>query len=238
MVELKHTQAQLIQSAKMAAIGQLAAGVAHELNNPLTGVLGFAELLLRQASPDDPSRARLVTIAAEARRARDIVRGLLDFARQTEFHQEWADVNQVVQGTLALSRKRLEHGKVTVAEQYTSDLPRLLLDVGRMKQVILNLVTNALQGMPQGGTLTVTTEQVGSEVAVRIADTGAGIPVDILPRIFEPFFTTRPIGQGTGLGLSVSLGIVEQHGGRIEVESQEEKGSTFTVWLPVDIADE
>lgn len=231
--ELKHTQAQLIQSEKLAAIGQLAAGVAHELNNPLTSVLGFSELLLRQTDPDDPNRRDLADIAEGARRARDIVRNLLSFARQSDFHRLPTDVNQMVQETLALSRRRLQKSDIAVEERYAPDLPMLRLDVGRMKQVILNLITNALQAMPQGGTLTVTTERVGERVAVRVADTGAGISAEHQSRIFDPFFTTKPVGQGTGLGLSVSLGIVQEHGGQIDVESQEEAGSTFTVWLPV-----
>jgi PAS domain S-box-containing protein len=250
MDELQRTQLQLVQSAKMAAVGELAAGVAHEINNPLTAVLGLSELLLRDAAPDDPDRQDLTDIAIQARRARDIVRGLLSFSRQAEFRRMPANVNQVVQETLALSRKRLEHGKVVVEERYAPDLPVLRLDVGRMKQVILNLITNALHAMPQGGTLTVTTEQIGSEVAVRVADTGVGIPAENLSHIFEPFFTTRPVGQGTGLGLAISQGIVQEHGGRIDVESsatesipsevegrrtgQEGQGSAFTVWLPVE----
>ncbi|MFX1411455.1 MAG: PAS domain S-box protein [Promethearchaeota archaeon] len=237
MEELQRAQAQLIQSTKMAAIGTLAAGVAHELYNPLAVVLGFGQVLLKEATDDDLTRKGLTHIITETRRANDIVRGLLDFSRQSEQEQIEADVNQTVQETLALVRQLLEKSSVTVEERYASDLPLILLDVGRMKQVFLNLINNAFQAMPRGGTLTVTSERVGDEVAVRFADTGVGIPPDDLPRIFEPFFTTKPVGQGTGLGLSVSLGIVQEHGGRIEVESQEGQGSTFTVWLPVRAAE-
>ena len=233
MDELKRTQARLVQSAKMAALGELAAGVAHELNNPLTAVLGFAELLLRDTALDDPDREDLADIAVGARRARDIVRNLLSFSCQTPPHRERASINQVVRDTLALVRQRLEKSGVTLEERYAPDLPLLRLDVGQMKQVVLNLVVNALQSTPRGGTLTITSERVGDEVALRIADTGVGVPAENLSHIFEPFFTTKPVGQGTGLGLSISLGIVQEHGGRIEVESQERAGSTFTVWLPV-----
>jgi len=231
--QLKRTQAQLIQSAKMAAIGQLAAGVAHEINNPMTSVLGYAELLLRNQALDAETRERLSIIVAEGQRVRDIVRDLLSFARQAEFHREWADVNQVMRETLTLVRQRLAKSKVALEERYAPGLPYLALDIGRMKQVFLNLVVNALHAMPRGGTLTITSEQVADEVAVRIADTGKGIPPTDLPHIFEPFFTTRPVGQGTGLGLSISLGIVQEHGGHFEVESQVGKGSTFTIWLPM-----
>jgi PAS domain S-box-containing protein len=238
--ELKQTQSQLIQSqtqviqsAKMAAIGGLAAGVAHELNNPLTSVLGFAELALRSAAPDDPLREDLSIIIAEARRARDIVQDLLAFSRQTESFYEKADVNQAIQDTLALVRRQMEKNHILLVEQYATDLPSLSLAVGQMKQVFLNLITNARHAMPHGGTLTISSERVEDEVAVRIADSGMGIPADHLSRLFEPFFTTKPAEKGTGLGLSVSLGIVQEHGGRIQVESQVGKGSTFTVWLPV-----
>jgi len=232
--ELKNTQSQLIQSAKLAAIGELAAGVAHELNNPLTNVLGFSKLLLKNESLDDQVRQDLVTIAAEAQRARDIVRDLLNFAHQTKAHRRKADLNQAVQDALALTRQYLEKNGVVIEENYDADLPLISLDVNRIKQVFLNLITNAAQAMPQGGTLTIVTSWVRSEAFVRISDTGEGIQPEHLDRIFEPFFTTRPVGQGTGLGLSVSLGIVQAHGGRIEVESRMGQGSTFTVWLPVN----
>ncbi|MGD8623736.1 MAG: GAF domain-containing protein [Anaerolineae bacterium] len=233
MVDLHEAQSQLVQSAKMAAVGQLAAGVAHELNNPLTSVLGFAELLMWQANPGDPDWEDLNAIAEEARRARNIVRSLLDFARQSESSPEPSDVNELLAQTLALLRRQLANEDVKLVEQYASDLPSLMLSINGIKQIFLNLVSNALQAMPRGGTLTVTTELLGDEVAVRIADTGTGIPEEKLPHIFEPFFTTKPVGQGTGLGLSVSLGIAQDHGGRITVQSRVGEGTVFTVWLPI-----
>ncbi|MBU1750234.1 MAG: GAF domain-containing protein [Chloroflexi bacterium] len=233
--QLKRTQAQLVQAAKMAAIGQLAAGVAHEINNPLTGILGFAQLLSRKdLGSDTLVEEGLSVIAKEAVRARDIVRGLLDFARQSEFQRQPADINQVIQETLALVRQQLEHNHIVVTESYATGLPLMSLDVSRMKQVFLNLINNAIQAMPQGGTLGVSIMRVEDEVQIRVADTGVGIPDRHLSHIFEPFFTTKPVGQGTGLGLSVSLGILQDHGGRIEVESEEGQGSTFTVWLPME----
>ena len=236
MVELRDTQAKLVQSAKMAAIGELAAGVAHEINTPLTSVLGFSELLLEHATPDDPNWQRLEAIIRQAGRARDIVRDLLDFARQTDFHREPADLNQLVRETLGLVRSQLKRSGVMLKEHYAQDLPLLMLDTARMKQVFLNLFTNALDAMPDSGVLTIRSKQVDGGVTVCVADTGQGISIEDQARIFEPFFTTKPVGQGTGLGLSVSLGIVQDHGGRIEVESHKEKGSTFTVWLPMDLA--
>jgi PAS domain S-box-containing protein len=233
MEELERTQAQLVESAKMAAVGELAAGVAHELNNPLTAILGFSDLLLERAALDDPNRPRLKAIARQASRVRDIVANLLSFSRQTEFHREPTSPNQVLQETLALIRLRLKARGVAIREHLVADLPDLALDAGRMKQVFLNLITNALDAMPGGGTLTIRSEQVGAEVAVHLSDTGEGIAPQHLPHIFEPFFSTKPLGNRSGLGLSVSLGIVQDHGGRIEVETQVPGGSTFTVWLPV-----
>jgi len=239
--ELYRTQARLVQSARMAAVGDLAAGVAHELNNPLTPVLGLAEFLLINDCLDDMVRADLSIIVAEARRAREIVLNLLDFARQAEPNRQQADVNQLVWDTMALLRSQLESSGIAVEECYDPDLPLLLLDTACLKHVWLNLLNNAMLAMPHGGRLAVTTDwqpvitdRPGDrKVAVWIADTGVGIPPTALPHIFEPFFTTRPVGQGTGLGLPVSLGIVQDHGGSIDVDTCVGIGTTFTVWLPV-----
>ncbi len=232
--ELKRTQTQLIQAAKLAAIGELTAGVAHELNNPLTAVLGFASLLLQQTADDDPARQDLATIVSEASRARDIVRRLMDFARQSEPRRQRVDLNLTVQETLALIRQHMEKKGVLLEESYAPNLPWLRLDVGQMKQVFFNLITNAYQAMPHGGKLSVSTTRQGDKVAVHIADTEVGIPPEHLERIFDPFFTTKTADQGMGLGLSVSLGIVQSHGGSIEVESTVGQGSVFTVWLPIE----
>ena len=218
----------------MAAVGELAAGVAHELNNPLMGILGFTELLLERTPPDDPDRKRLEAVSRQARRMRDIVRNLLNFSQQAEFHREPTDLNLVVRRTITLIRLRLKAAGVVLNERYDRELPPALLDAGRMQQVVLNLLTNALDAMPDGGRLAIRTIQNGDEVAVRITDSGTGIAPQHLSRIFEPFFTTKPVDKGSGLGLSVSLGIVQEHGGRIEVDSREGQGSTFTVWLPVE----
>jgi PAS domain S-box-containing protein len=234
--QLKATQAQLIQVAKLAAVGELAAGVAHEINNPLTSVLGYAEWLIAQVPADSPLCRDLETIARQARRARDIVRNLLNFARQTKAERQPTDVNQIVQQTLDLIRQYVEKSQVVIEEEYAPYLALLSLDEGQMKQVFLNLITNAVQAMPQGGRLHVSTVQMGDEVVVAVSDSGAGIPPEALDRIFDPFFTTKPAGQGTGLGLSVSLGIVREHSGRITVESQVGRGSTFQVWLPAATA--
>lgn len=236
MKQLQAAQLQLVQSSRLAAIGELAAGVAHELNNPLTSVLGFAELLAERDGLTPEDRRDLETIIAEAYRARDIVRGLLDFARHGRSMRMRIDVNLLLQQTLAVIRHHLEQSGVVIAEAYAPDLPFLFLDEGKMKQVALNLITNAAQAMPDGGTLHIRTARRGDGVAITVADTGSGIPLADQERIFDPFFTTKP--NGTGLGLAVSLGIVQEHGGRITVESATGQGSTFTVWLPFTLGEE
>jgi two-component system NtrC family sensor kinase len=231
MAELQQAQAQLIQSAKLAAIGELAANVAHELNNPLTTVLGFASVMTEVLAPGVPLREEADLILAEAGRARDIVRDLLDFSRQRKFVVEPAHLGMTVGQVVALVRTMNPVG-VTVVEEYAPELPLVEVDPSRMKQVFLNLINNAVSAMPRGGTLVVRTRATAETVEVEFKDSGIGIPPEILGRIFEPFFTTKPEVSGTGLGLSVSLGIVRQHGGTIEVVSEESKGSTFTVKVP------
>jgi signal transduction histidine kinase len=232
--ELSQAQGQLVQAAKMAAFGELAAGVAHELNTPLTSILGYTEMLLERAAPDGRARPRLEAIGRQATKARDIVRSLLDFARQQDYIADSADLNDLLRQSLLLVRQRLANNGIRVNEEYEPGLPRPAADVSRLKQVFLNLCINALQAMPRGGTLTVRTQRSGNGVTASFIDTGEGIPPENLSRIFEPFFTTRPVDEGTGLGLSVSLGIVQAHGGRIEVQSQVGRGSTFVVWLPCE----
>jgi two-component system NtrC family sensor kinase len=232
MAELKQTQAQLIQSAKLAAIGELAANIAHEINNPLTSVLGFASYLAEQIQPGQPMREELDLILEEAARARDIVRDLLNFSRQREFEPELTEINSVVEQTLAMVRRQGSLDAVTVHELYGTSLPLVEVDVSRLKQVFLNIINNAVYAMRDRGTLTIRTHALDGSVAIEFADTGVGIAPEHLDRIFDPFFTTKPAVSGTGLGLSVSLGIVQSHGGTIDVQSRPGKGSTFTIKLP------
>jgi two-component system, NtrC family, sensor kinase len=233
VAELKRTQAQLIQSTKLAAIGELAANIAHEINNPLTSVLGFASYLAEQVPPGQPWREELDLIQEEAGRARDIVRDLLHFSRQREFIPQITDLNTVLEQTLAMVRRQGALESITLREEYASGLAPVEVDVPRIKQVFLNLINNAVYVMKdRGGSLTVRSSADGDTVQVEVIDTGTGIAPEHMHRIFEPFFTTKPEVSGTGLGLSVSLGIVESHGGSIEVKSEVGKGSTFTVKLP------
>ena len=235
MAELKRTQAQLIQSTKLAAIGELAANVAHEINNPLTTVLGFASFLAEKVGTEDPMRQELDLIQEEATRARDIVKDLLQFSRQRDFMPERAEINAVLEQVVTMLRRQGALGVVTVDELYARDLPPIEVDVPRIKQVFLNIINNAVYVMPDGGSLSIRTRRVDGGVAVDFEDTGPGIAPEHRDRIFDPFFTTKPEVSGTGLGLSVSLGIVQSHGGRLDVVSELGRGSTFTVTLPIEV---
>ena len=226
----------LVQAAKLAAVGEMAAAIAHELNNPLTSVTGFAELALSDIPKESETRKDLEIVMREAARARDVVRRLLDFARQSESARARASLNDVVEDVVALSRHLVHTSGVTLELALEENLPWVLVDVNQMKQVLLNLIHNALQAMPSGGELTISTESAlrgGRDwIKVSVQDTGVGIPKLDQARIFEPFYTTKGDQGGTGLGLSVTYGIVTDHGGQIDVESQPGTGSKFSVWLP------
>jgi signal transduction histidine kinase len=226
----------LVQAAKLAAVGEMAAGIAHELNNPLTSVTGFAELALDDIPKESETRKDLEIVMREATRARDVVRRLLDFARQSESTRARASLNDIVQDVVALSRHLIHTNGVALRLELDQDLPWILVDVNQMKQVLLNLIHNALQAMPTGGELTISTASASRNgrdwIRVFVQDTGVGIPKLDQARIFEPFYTTKGDQGGTGLGLSVTYGIVTDHAGQIEVESLPGAGSRFTVWLP------
>jgi len=227
----------LIQAAKLAAVGEMAAGIAHELNNPLTSVTGFAELVLEDMPEGSESRKDLETVMREALRARDVVRRLLDFARQSESIRARASLNEVVEDVVALSRHLIHMSGIELKIDLEKDLPWVLIDSNQMKQVLINLVHNALQAMPDGGEMEIKTSNSSRSnrawVIVSVQDTGVGIPQLEQARIFEPFYTTKGNQGGTGLGLSVTYGIITDHGGQIDVVSQPGAGAKFTVWLPL-----
>jgi signal transduction histidine kinase len=231
--ELKSTQAQLIQAAKLSALGQMAANITHEINTPLTSVLGYVSLLLNSMDDADSRKGDLKIIQSEALRARNIIRGLLNFAYQEESNIQKLDIRELVKETLLLVYNRAKAQKVTMVEHYGKKSLCVEVDANQMKQVLINLINNAFDAMPQGGTLTITTFSAGNLLNIRFQDTGAGISPDTLSEIFDPFFTTKQKTRGTGLGLSLSLKIVKGFGGSIEVESDEGKGSTFTVKIPL-----
>jgi len=228
----QRAQEEVMKSERLAMIGRLAAGVAHEINNPLTGVLTFSHLLREKENLDEQDKEDLDLIINEATRAGEIVRGLLDFARERAVEKELLDVNDVAQQAIRLLGNRKAFQQVVVSEDLASNLPRIDGDMNQLQQVLLNLSFNACAAMPNGGVLTIGTSLRDGRVCVRVADTGCGIKKEYLDQIFEPFFSTKPVGKGTGLGLSISYGIIQQHDGDLKVESEEGKGTTFTIILP------
>jgi two-component system, NtrC family, sensor kinase len=236
MQELKTAQQQLLQAAKLAAIGELAASVAHELNNPLTVIVGGNDQLIRRLRQADPQAVALgEKIKAEAQRATRIVRGLLDYSRRREPKREPLNVNVLVPRALDLLQAKLRGREIDIQLHLAATLPPLLVDMDQITQVFLNLIGNAIDAMPEGGCLTIETSQSTEldRVAISIRDSGTGMTSAQIEHIFEPFYSTKPEGEGTGLGLSVTLGIVKGHGGSISVESEPGYGTTMTVQLPI-----
>jgi signal transduction histidine kinase len=237
MQDLERSQQELIESSKLAAVGTLAAGVAHEFNNLLAAISGHTELGLVSDDVDEIKRALQVVIQT-VDRAKRVTSNLLTFARRREPMMELADVTEAVQTPLELVERDLQKSNIVLVRKF-SPVPPIVCDSGQLSQVCLNLVTNARDAMlPDGGTLTVELKQEGDDVLVSFTDTGSGIPDHILDKLFQPFVTTKgPLGggemAGSGLGLSVSYGIVKNHGGTIEVETELGKGTTFTVRLPI-----
>ena len=233
MNELKSAQEQLVHSTRMAAIGELAANVAHEINNPLTSVLGYTTHLLKTLDLPDAQKRMLGMMEQETLRVRKIIRNLLDFSRQKPSRIQAGDLTRPLRETMALMRGMADASSVTVSEEYP-DFPVIVnMDHDEMKQVFINIVYNALQAMQQGGELRMRLKAAQEdETVVEISDTGVGIRPEHLRRIFEPFFSTKENGDGTGLGLSISYRIVQNHGGRIEVESEIGRGTAFRVILP------
>ncbi|MEK6576934.1 MAG: ATP-binding protein [Nitrospirota bacterium] len=234
MDELKSTRDQLIHSARLAALGELAGHIAHEINNPLTSVLGYTSLLIETES--DPERTtQLKIVEGEGLRAREIVKKLLDFAHQVELKRERVDINHIIKVVLSLVTGPARASNIAIKEEYTEGLPDIMVDVSQIEQVFLNIINNSMDAMPNGGILTVKSFLAGGYITVSVSDKGRGIEAEMLPRIFEPFFTTKDKVSGAGLGLSVSLGIIERHGGKIDVESSVGEGTKFTVRLPVAV---
>ena len=225
----------VMESERLAIVGQLAADVAHELNNPLQGIVTYAHLLLERMTPEDPGRSAVEKIVNQATRCTTIIRGLLDFSRPTKPHKRPADLPAAIDECLALVEDRVVFHNIEVVRDYQADLPPTVMDPAQMQQVFMNLIINAAEAMGGVGRLTVT---VGLDTERRVLqasfrDTGHGIREADMGRIFDPFFTTKAVGHGTGLGLAISFGIVREHGGTITVESEAGVGTTFTVELAV-----
>jgi signal transduction histidine kinase len=231
---LHEKQAQLIEAEKLASIGILAAGIAHEINNPLTSVLTFSHLMLEQMPLDDPRREKLKMMTRETERARIIVRQLLSFAKETPLRKVKKNINCPINEMIeTLGAQGLFSG-IEVDLNFGENLPDINADPVKLEQVVLNILLNAVHSITPPGKIDVSTRMKGDFVEIAISDTGCGIPEEYLGKIFDPFYTTKDSTKGTGLGLAVSYGIIKKHGGDIEVKSVAGEGSTFIVRLPVD----
>ena len=237
--ELNRAYEQMLRVEKMASIGKLAAVVAHEINNPLAGIMIYAKLLKKWLGKWDESKrgetlSSLDLIESESKRCGDIVKNLLSFARATAINFEPADLNSVFQGSLRLVQHQLELAGIELHLDLAEELPLIRCDPAQIEQVLVALIMNAIDAMPKGGNLGLRSFYVPAtrEVQLRVQDDGIGIPPEILPNLFEPFFTTKERGHGVGLGLAISKTIIERHQGRIEVKSEQGRGTTFTITLP------
>jgi len=230
----QQTQEELMRSDRLAMIGQLAAGVAHEINNPLGSILLFSRLLLQQAPREGVMRENLHRIEKETKRCHTIVQSLLEFARQREPQVELLHVNGILDSTVQLFESQFLFHNIEVVRDYQPDLPQVRADPAQVQQVFMNIIINAADAMKGKGTLTITTRSADADkqVVISISDTGCGIPPEDIERIFDPFFTTKGVGHGTGLGLSLSYGIIQRHGGSLRVNSEVGVGTTFVAVLP------
>ncbi len=231
----EQTAKKVMESERLALIGQLAAGVAHEINNPLTGIVTYSNLLIEKLPDNSRDRDFVQKIAIQANRCREIIRGLLDFARQRKPDKRPTNINTVLQDCVSLVANQALFHNIEIVKRFAGELPPVLMDPSQMQQVFMNIIINAAEAMEEGGRLVLTTrfDPAGECVEAEFADTGCGIAEADRERIFDPFFTTKGARRGTGLGLAVSYGIVKEHRGTIAVESEVGKGTTFVVRLPL-----
>jgi predicted Zn finger-like uncharacterized protein len=232
---LKSTQEALIQSEKMAAFGELGAGIAHEIKNPLAGILGLTQLSMRKMNKNDPVYTNLGIIEKETNRCTYIIQNLLKFSRQEKVAFESVDLNQVARDAMAIVEHQLALNKIKLISEFDDALPSISGNANQIQQVLINLMINAQQAMEgRSGKVTVTTAgNKNGHAQIRVKDTGPGIPEELQAKIFEPFFTTKPVGKGTGLGLSVSYGIIKEHKADIQLHSTPDEGTSFTLLFPV-----
>jgi PAS domain S-box-containing protein len=238
VTEVKRLEEQLIQAEKLAAMGQMLAGVAHELNNPLTAILGVSELLRDRQGIDDSTKRQLEMTHRQARRAARIVQNLLEFSRPASPQKKAIDLNSIIDRTLQLHEHSLRRNAIEASFQPVPDLPVIIGDANQLIQVFLNLISNAEQAIKEvrsSGRLKIRLGKLGNRIFSTVQDDGPGIKPEVLPKLFDPFFTTKRPGGGTGLGLSICMSIVREHGGNIEAESTPESGAAFTVYLPIPV---
>jgi PAS domain S-box-containing protein len=232
--KLKDAQQQLAQSEKMASLGQLAAGVAHEINNPLTGILMYSSMVLEHLEPGNPLRKDLECVIEDANRCKEIVKSLLVYSRSTDSRRQIIHINKLVEQSFRLTRDQKIFRNISIHKELDDEMMLINVDTNKLSQVIINLIINAADAMGGRGELTVRTyrNKSAQKVFLEIADTGPGIAGENLNKIFDPFFSTKPKGKSTGLGLSIAYGIVEEHGGRISVKQTGPEGTTFLLELP------
>jgi len=235
--ELSQSQQQLIQAEKLTSLGQLAASIAHEVNNPLAGVLVYTQLLTKKITSDNiPKETALDYLSkmeTELTRSTRLIRSLLDFARQSPPTLKEVDINDVVNRALDLAAHSAGLQNIQVIKELSPSLPKLMADFDQLQQVCTNLILNAIQAMPEGGRLTLRTSADSSQLKIEVQDTGCGISTENMGKLFTPFFTTKGKGKGVGLGLAVAYGIIQRHQGKIEVQSKEGAGTTFTINIPL-----
>jgi two-component system NtrC family sensor kinase len=230
--ELQKTQQALLQSEKLAAMGRLTSQIAHELNNPIYGIMNTLELLKTEIPPESKRRRILELSLSETQRLSEMLRSMLSFSKPEEEKRRPIKINELVEGILLVMEKQMREVNINVETYFDSEIPEVMASTNQMRQVMLNLIKNAKEAMPKGGTLTVRTSREDDKVLIHIQDTGIGIPEEIRDKIFEAFFTTKQKVKGVGLGLSVCYGIIKDHGGEIKVKSKEGKGTTFIISLP------
>ncbi|MBC8870838.1 MAG: HAMP domain-containing protein [Planctomycetes bacterium] len=243
--DLKLAQAQILRSEKLSSLGLLAAGVAHELNSPLMGIMTFAHLVAKRLPDGSSEKEHVQVIISQTERCATIIKHLLDFSRERPPEKRCQDVHAVLDQAIALVEHQSGFHDIQIEPEFAPDLPLVMMDAGQMQQVFLNLLVNAGEAMSDGGRLVIQTRRPASsvgdatsaDVQIVFRDMGVGIPPENIDKIFDPFFTSKDVGQGTGLGLAVTYGIIERHGGTIGVESEPGKGTTFTITLPVCGAD-
>ena len=232
MTQQRALETQLRKTERLAELGTLASGMAHEIGTPMNVILGRAELLSRKAK-DESTKRGLETIVTQVERITKIMNQLLSFARKRPSEQRGVDLTGIIGSVLEMLQEKFKHHDIHVIKEYSPDLPRVLADSDHMSQVLLNLILNACQAMPKGGMLILTLCPKGEMIELKVQDTGSGIPDDQISKIFDPFFTTKAVGEGTGLGLTVVHGIIQEHNATIRVNSIPGQGTTFIISLPV-----
>jgi PAS domain S-box-containing protein len=232
--ELREIQQALLQSEKLAAMGRLTSQIAHELNNPIYGIMNTLELLKTEIPPESKRRRILELSLSEIQRLSEMLRNMLSFSKPEEEKRRPIKIDELIEGILLVMEKQMRESNIQVETSFNPDIPEIMASTNQMRQVVLNILKNAKEAMPKGGVLTVRTGKEDNKVLVQIQDTGIGIPEEIRDKIFEAFFTTKQKVKGVGLGLSVCYGIIKDHGGEIKVESEEGKGTTFVISLPIE----